>query len=120
MQKLSIAIPVYNSEKTISPLVEKLINEITEYTLEIVLVNDKSKDNSEKICVDIYNRYPKIVKFFSLAKNVGEHNAVMAALNNVSGDYTIIIDDDFQNPVAEVIRLAKFSFENKFDVVYTY
>lgn len=120
MQKLSIAIPVYNSEKTIFPLIEKLMEEITEYDLEIVLVNDKSKDNSEKICVDIYNRYPKIVKFFSLAKNVGEHNAVMAALNNVSGDYTIIIDDDFQNPVSEVVKLAKYSFENKFDVVYTF
>lgn len=120
MQKLSIAIPVYNSEKTIFPLIEKLMEKITEYDLEIVLVNDKSKDNSEKICVDIYNRYPKIVKFFSLAKNVGEHNAVMAALNNVSGDYTIIIDDDFQNPVSEVVKLAKYSFENKFDVVYTF
>ncbi len=120
MSKLSIAIPVYNSQSTIGQIVELLIEKIKNYELEIILVNDKSKDNSEKVCIELFEKYPKIVKFYSLAKNVGEHNAVMAALNNVSGDFVIIIDDDFQNPIDEVVRLAEYSMENKYDVVYTF
>lgn len=120
MRKLSIAIPVYNSEKTIGKLVEKLVEEIIEFELEIVLVNDGSKDDSKNVCANLFNKYPKIVKFYSLAKNVGEHNAVMAALNNVTGNFVLIIDDDFQNPVEEVIKLARYSMDNNYDVVYTY
>ena len=121
MKKISIAIPVYNSEDTIKNLIEKLIENISnKYNLEIVLVNDNSKDNSEKICLSLYEKYPKIVKYYSLSKNVGEHNAVMAALNQSTGDYTIIMDDDFQNPVSEVIKLIDFLNNNTFDVVYTY
>ena len=120
MEKLSIIIPVYNSEATIALLVEKLIKEISKYQLEIILINDYSKDNSEKICVEIFNNNSDIVKFYSLSKNVGEHNAVMAGLNNSTGDYSIIIDDDFQNPVSEVLKLADYSFNSKLDVIYTY
>ncbi len=120
MQKISIVIPVYNSEKTIEKLVFKLIENITIFDLEIILVNDSSKDNSAESCVNLHKKYPKIVKFYSLAKNVGEHNAVMAGLNNSTGDYTIIMDDDFQNPVSEVIKLIKYSLKNNFDVIYTF
>ena len=119
--KLSIAIPVYNSESTIENLVTQLIEKLSkEYELEIVLINDCSKDNSEKICIGLYERNKDIVKFYSLAKNVGEHNAVMAALNKVTGSYVVVMDDDFQNPVSEVIKLVSYASANSFDVVYTY
>ncbi len=120
MSKISIVIPVYNSETTIESLVEKLVDKLVNYNLEIILVNDSSKDNSEKSCINLYNRYEKIVKYYSLAKNVGEHNAVMAGLNQTTGDYAIIMDDDFQNPVSEVIKLIEFSLSNNFDVIYTF
>jgi glycosyltransferase involved in cell wall biosynthesis len=84
------------------------------------LVNDCSKDNSENICIALNNRFQEIVKFYSLSKNVGEHNAVMAGLNQVTGEFAVIMDDDFQNPVSEVIRLVDYAAENSFDVVYTY
>lgn len=119
MNKLTIAIPVYNSQHTIGRIVEELIGTITKYQLEIILVNDGSEDNSKKVCVNLFKNHPEIIKFYSLSKNFGEHNAVMAALNNSTGDYTIIIDDDFQNPVNEVLKLADYSFSEKFDVVYT-
>jgi len=118
--KISIAIPVYNSEKTINQLVEKLILELSSFDLEIVLVNDCSRDKSEKVCFEIFNKFSDKVKFYSLAKNVGEHNTVMAALNYTTGDYVLIMDDDFQNPVSEVIKLINYISENNFDVVYTF
>lgn len=118
---LSIVIPVYNSEATIGLLTEKLTEALSkDYNLEIVLVNDNSKDNSEKVCLELYSKHKPMIKFYSLAKNVGEHNAVMAGLNQVTGDYTVIMDDDFQNPISEVIKLVEFAKENNFDVVYTY
>jgi len=120
MHKISIVIPVYNSEKTIVNLVSMLIENITNFSLEIILINDNSKDNSAESCVSLYKKYPKIVKFYSLAKNVGEHNAVMAGLNNATGQYTIIMDDDFQNPVSEVVKLIEYSLANSYDVIYTF
>lgn len=118
---LSIVIPVYNSENTISDLVDLLIRELNEeYNLEIVLVNDCSKDNSEKVCINLYCKHKGLVKFYSLAKNVGEHNAVMAGLNKVTGDFTIIMDDDFQNPVSEVKKLVSYAKDKEYHVVYTY
>ncbi len=97
-----------------------LIKKLDENKLEIVLVNDFSIDNSEKCGIELYNKFTEIVKFYSLAKNVGEHNAVMAGLNNISGDYVIIMDDDFQNPVSEVKKLIEYAIQNEYDVVYTY
>jgi glycosyltransferase involved in cell wall biosynthesis len=118
---VSIVIPVYNAEETIPNLVEDLITELSiEYDLEIVLVNDRSQDSSEKVCIVLFTKYPSIIKFFSLAKNVGEHNAVMAGLNNITGDYVVIMDDDFQNPIQEVRRLIDFTTQTEYDVVYTY
>ena len=117
--KLSIVIPVYNSEQTIHKLVEELIKELKDYDLEIILVNDGSKDNSHNICINLYKKFPKTVKYYQLAKNFGEHNAVMAGLHNTTGDFVILMDDDFQNPVSEVKKLAEFAFSNNYDVVYS-
>lgn len=118
---VSIVIPVYNGAKSIANLVSLLIDTLQiKYKLEIVLVNDCSPDNSEEICIAVFEKYKEIVKFFSLSKNVGEHNAVMAGLNQVTGDYTVIMDDDFQNPVSEVIKLIEYAIETNNDVVYTF
>ena len=118
---ISIVLPVYNARETIANLVVELIADLYKLcSLEIVLVNDHSRDNSEEICISLFKKYPSYIRFFSLAKNVGEHNAVMAGLNNISGDYAVIMDDDFQNPIQEVKRLIAYATQTKHDVVYTY
>jgi glycosyltransferase involved in cell wall biosynthesis len=118
---ISIIIPVYNGEQTIEDLTGKLIAELTSrFNLEIVLVNDCSPDTSEQACIRVQQKYPDIVSFLSLSINVGEHNAVMAGLNHATGDYAVIMDDDFQNPVSEVVCLTTYMKENSYDVVYTY
>ncbi len=118
---LSILIPVYNSEKTIGRLVEELIENLgSHYKLEIILVNDNSTDNSEKVCISLFDNYKETVKFYSLSKNVGEHSAVMAGLNKAKGDFVVIMDDDFQNPISEVDKLVNTALENDYDVVYSY
>ncbi len=118
---LTILIPVYNSEETIDRLVEGLIKSLGSlYQLEIILVNDNSVDRSEAVCISLFDRYKKTVKFYSLSKNVGEHNAVMAGLNRATGDYVVIMDDDFQNPISEVVKLVNTALGNEYDVVYSF
>ena len=118
--KISIVIPVYNGEKTIAKLVDELLSNLTTNKLEIVLVNDGSKDNSHEKCVKIYNKFKNTIKYICLARNFGEHNAVLAGLNNVTGDYAVIIDDDFQNPPDEIQKLIDFAINGRYDVVYSY
>lgn len=118
MTSLSIVIPVYNAEKTIGDLCRALMALLqSEYRLEIVLINDCSRDNSDAICKSLQAEYPETIIYARLSRNFGEHNAVMAGLNQTSGEYVVIMDDDFQNPPEEVPRLAR-EIQKGFDVVY--
>ncbi len=115
--KLSVVIPVYNSQDTIRQLVYSLFNTLHRYNLEVVLVNDCSKDKSESICEDLAAENENI-QFISLRKNSGEHNAVICGLNFCTGDYVAIIDDDLQNPPSEIIVLLDKAVNGNYDVVY--
>lgn len=122
INKLSILIPVYNGEETIGALVDTVITTLQSHfinALELILVNDGSIDNSHSCILQAVERHPGIVKYIRLARNFGEHNAVMCGLNNVTGDCVAIIDDDFQNPPSEIIRLVE-KLREGYDVVYSY
>ncbi len=116
--KISVVIPVYNGSKTITRLVDELKSCLSsQYALEIVLVNDASKDNSAEICRGLVQKHPGVVRFINLSRNFGEHSAVMAGLNFATGKHTVIVDDDFQNPPSEIIKIIK-KIEEGYDVVY--
>ncbi|MEW6380873.1 MAG: glycosyltransferase family 2 protein [bacterium] len=117
---ITIVIPVYNGARTIRGLVDKLIATMGAEGLQIVLVNDGSPDNSYSVCHALSEEYSPIVKFIDLAKNFGEHNAVMAGLRYADGDYIVIMDDDFQNPPQEVPLLVDEAVRHRYDIVYTY
>lgn len=118
--RISVIIPTFNGEKTISELAETLMLYIKGYELEIVIVNDASSDNTHAVAVSLFEKYRDIVKYICLAKNFGEHNAVMTGLNYCTGDYNIIIDDDFQNPPSEIEKLINKAREGNYDVVYSF
>lgn len=119
MTSLSVVIPCYNAEKTISDLCNSLILKYAkEYLLEIVLINDFSKDGTDAVCKRLQADYPETVIYARLSRNFGEHNAVMAGLNLTSGDYVITMDDDFQNPPDEIRKLLN-EIMMGFDVVYS-
>ena len=119
MPALSIVIPVYNSEATIERLCDALIEELgPRCGLQIVLVNDGSRDGSCAACQRLRERHPETIDHIELSKNFGEHNAVMAGLHYAEGDYCVIMDDDFQNPPTEVSKLVG-KIQEGFDVVYT-
>jgi len=108
IRRLSIVIPVYRGASTIARLVATLEAELLGKAgreLEIVLVNDGSPDDSAAVCRELASTRPHL-RFVDLARNFGEHNAVMAGLNHCSGDAAVILDDDFQNPPSEVEKLV--------------
>ncbi len=115
--KLSIVIPVYNAAATIARLVDEVFVHCGGFLQEIILVNDCSSDNSADVCSMLAERYSNVVAI-SLRKNSGEHNAVMCGLNYVTGDCVAIMDDDFQNPPAEVYKLYE-EIQKGYDVVYS-
>jgi undecaprenyl-phosphate 4-deoxy-4-formamido-L-arabinose transferase len=114
--KLSVCIPVYFASSRIVRLVEALLAEFAGQELEIVLVNDGSTDDTESYCLAAAEAHQE-VKFISLRRNFGEHNAVICGLNHCTGDWVAIIDDDFQNPPGEIKKLLAAA--PSFDVVYS-
>ena len=119
---ISIIIPVFNSENTIETLVNNITKVLEDYyQFEVLLINDSSEDDSEKKCKQLVEKYLN-VSLFSLSKNAGEHNAIMAGLNKCSGDYAIIMSDDLQHSTNALLELIKYGIKEKdnYDVVYTY
>lgn len=116
--EVSVIIPVYNSERTIGPLVEHLATCLAEVSYEVVLVNDGSADRSEQVCNALADRYP-VVRAISLRRNFGEFNAVLCGLTHARGHYAVLIDDDFQNPPEAILTLLNEARRGGYDVVYS-
>lgn len=116
--KLSIIIPIFNGAQTIRSLVQAVKLEMKDIAHEVILVNDGSKDSSGEICEELaYHDHS--INYISFRNNFGEHNAVICGLNASSGDYAVIIDDDFQNPPSEIKKLFKEAVVHNYDVVYS-
>ena len=121
MEKLSVVIPVYNSENTIEEVVKEIENAVpklnSNFELEIILVNDYSEDNSLQVCKNIC-KHKSFVKLISFTKNFGQINALMAGIRVASGDYIITMDDDLQTPPNEMGKLIDELKKNNYDVVF--
>jgi len=115
---ISVIIPVYNAEHSIYKLSKKILETLAEHQPEIILVNDNSPDSSHEECLKACKKFENQISYIKLLKNVGEHNAVMAGLRYAEGDWVLIMDDDFQNPPEEALKLVNYARDNKFDVIY--
>jgi glycosyltransferase involved in cell wall biosynthesis len=117
---LTIVVPLYNS----APTVERLIAELVQLSVpgghELVLVNDGSRDNTAAEAERVIAQTDFPITLVKLARNYGEHNAVMAGFHHARGEYVINMDDDLQNPPSEVLKLLEFTRTNRHEVVYSY
>lgn len=98
-KKISIIVPVYNSEKFLNLLIEAidLEKEKNKWNLEVVLIDDGSKDYSFNKIVELARKHTYI-KGIKLSRNFGHQIAVKTGLTHCTGDYVAIIDDDLQDP----------------------
>ena len=116
--KLSFVIPCYRSEHTLKNVVDEIIATVTEHgdDYEIIMVSDCSPDRVYDIIKDMCNENPKL-KGVELARNFGQHSALMAGYSFCTGDVIVSVDDDGQIPVDQTYLLVEKLSEG-FDVVY--
>ncbi len=114
----SIVIPVYNSQASLPALVGQLVAILPSITsdFEIILVNDGSKDQSWQVITQLSEQYPNICAL-DLARNFGQHNALLCGIRQAKHEVIVTIDDDLQNPPSEIVKLLD-KLDSGFDLVY--
>lgn len=119
MQKISYVIPCYRSTQTIASVVKEIQQTMdgqSEFTYEIILVNDGSPDNLWPVLLGIAEKNPNVI-CVNLAKNFGQHAALMAGYRYTTGEIIVSLEDDGQTPVDETMKLVA-KINEGYDVVY--
>ena len=118
MDRISVVIPVYNSEASLPKVLEALDKLLPTLASEheILLVNDCSRDRSWEIIQTAAARNPRI-RGFNMMKNFGQHNALLCGIRAAQFDVIVTLDADLQHPPEEIPKLLA-KLEEGFDVVY--
>lgn len=116
--ELSIVVTIYNAEKMINRLVERIIATTNEMHIsyEIVMVDDGSRDNSAFMMEEL-SRANKAIKSVVLSRNFGQQIAMSAGIHYAKGNYVLIMDGDLQNP-PEAIPTFYNAAKSGYDIVY--
>lgn len=117
---VSVVIPVYQSEKTLANLAQRIIAVLDRANLshELVFIEDGSPDDSWNILSELQAAYPARVTIIQLMRNFGQHNAVMCGFRHARGKYIVTMDDDLQHPPEEIPKLIDAIESTNSDVVY--
>ncbi len=119
MKTISILIPAYNEELVLDKLFTRLANlanDTKKYNFEFLFVNDGSKDSTLQIIKNYAEKDPR-VSYLNLSRNFGKEIGMIAGLDHVTGDATVIIDADLQDPPELIPEMIKF-WEQGYDDVY--
>ena len=102
MKKISILIPCYNEEENVGAMSEAIVNlfttQLQAYDYELLFIDNDSKDKTRMILRDICSNNPKINAIFN-AKNFGQFNSPYHGMLQTTGDCTICMVCDFQDPI---------------------
>ena len=119
MKKISILIPCYNEEKSLSllyPELVKLMDGNPAYEWELMFVNDGSADGTLSILRQLQQQDAR-VNYVDLSRNFGKEVAMLAGFDHVTGDCMVIIDADLQHPPTLIPEMVKW-WEQGYDDVY--
>ncbi len=119
MKTISILIPAYNEEQVLDKLFTRLANLANDtkgYEFEFLFINDGSKDKTLSVIKD-YAEKDSRVSYLNLSRNFGKEIGMIAGLDHVTGDATVIIDADLQDPPELIPKMIKF-WEEGYDDVY--
>ena len=122
LQKLplfSFVIPVWNEEKNISLIYDKLIEILPQINAEaeFIFINDGSTDNS-LMELDKLANYDKRVRYINFSRNFGHQAALTAGLQYASGDAVVTLDCDLQDPPEVIVEMAKLWESKDYKIIY--
>jgi polyisoprenyl-phosphate glycosyltransferase len=120
MKKISIVVPVYFNELNLNDTIPQLLlleEGLPHYNLELVFVDDGSRDRSLEILLDFQKQYPKQIKVVKLTRNFGSMAAIQAGLCIAQGDCVGMISADLQDPPELFLQMVK-EWENGTKAVF--
>lgn len=118
MKKLSVIVPCYNESEVLPAFYDetvKVLNTLENYEIELLFVNDGSRDATQNIIEDIAAEDSR-VKYISFSRNFGKEAAMLAGLENCTGDYAGFIDADLQHSPELIPEMLKAVDEDGYDV----
>mgnify|MGYP000047585442 CR=1 FL=1 len=107
MSLYSVVVPVYNSEHTLGELytrLEKVFRETLKEDFELILVDDGSKDRSYEIMTELREKDHR-VRIIQMARNFGQHPALLCGFAHVKGEFVVTMDDDLQHQPEELPKM---------------
>ncbi len=113
--KLSVVMPVYNERETLRAVVERVLAVPLE--LELICVDDGSRDGSREILAELQSQYPQL-RIFLQPKNMGKGAALRRGIQEATGDFVIIQDADLEYDPDDYATLLSPLVQGKADVVY--
>lgn len=119
MKKISILIPAYNEQAVLNTLydrLEKLANDNKSYDFEFLFINDGSRDKTLEIIKGFAEKDNRVA-YVNFSRNFGKEIAMIAGFDYVTGDATVIIDADLQDPPELIPEMTKY-WEDGYDDVY--
>lgn len=116
--RLTVVVPVYRSQPILPELYRRLVTalELVEPSFEILLVEDCGGDDSWGV-IESLAQVDCRVRGLKLARNYGQHNALLCGIRAANGELIVTIDDDLQNPPEEIYKLLA-KLQEGHDVVY--
>lgn len=117
---VSFVVPLYNTGGSLTKLLDAFRSMPIEGGWELVLVNDASPDETGERIKPMIPTMPIPVTYVEMARNFGEHAAVLEGFRHCRGRYIINLDDDLQNPISEALKILDHLRSHECEVVYTY
>jgi undecaprenyl-phosphate 4-deoxy-4-formamido-L-arabinose transferase len=117
---VSFVVPLYRTGDGIVDLMDAFRNLPAGDDYELVLVNDASPDDTLRRAREIIPTMPLPVTLVDLARNFGEHAAVLEGFRHARGRWIVNLDDDLQNPISEALKLVEHLRRTGADVVYSF